>query len=79
MFRPTPNFTKITLEPFLPWKKRKRQGKADKLKQDVERKADFKAGKALVISDHEVFEFRPELISDDKEADDTHYNPRNRW
>nr|KAF6337705.1 zinc finger CCCH-type containing 15 [Myotis myotis] len=38
------------------------------------RKADFKAGKALVISGREVFEFRPELVDDDdEEADDTRY------
>ena len=38
------------------------------------RKADFKAGKALVISGREVFEFRPELVNDDdEEADDTRY------
>lgn len=38
------------------------------------RKADFKAGKALVISGCEVFEFCPELVNDDdEEADDTRY------
>nr|XP_056717087.1 zinc finger CCCH domain-containing protein 15 [Euleptes europaea] len=70
-----PNVTKITLESFLAWKKRKRQEKIDKAEQDMERrKADFKAGKALVISGREVFEFRPELVdADDEEADDTHY------
>ncbi|XP_032074810.1 zinc finger CCCH domain-containing protein 15 [Thamnophis elegans] len=69
------NVTKITLESFLAWKKRKRQEKIDKAEQDMERrKADFKAGKALVISGREVFEFRPELVdADDEEADDTHY------
>uniref|UniRef100_A0A8C0AEQ7 Zinc finger CCCH domain-containing protein 15 n=1 Tax=Bos mutus grunniens TaxID=30521 RepID=A0A8C0AEQ7_BOSMU len=72
-----PNVTKITLESFLAWKKRKRQEKIDTLMyrtQDIERrKADFKAGKALVISGREVFEFRPELVDDDdEEADDTH-------
>uniref|UniRef100_A0A8D0Z3N5 Zinc finger CCCH domain-containing protein 15 n=1 Tax=Sus scrofa TaxID=9823 RepID=A0A8D0Z3N5_PIG len=47
-----PNVTKITLESFLAWKKRKRQEKIDKLEQDIERrKADFKAGKALVVDD----------------------------
>lgn len=43
--------TKITLESFLAWKKRKRQEKISKAEQDMERrKADFKAGKALVVS-----------------------------
>ncbi|KAH0621567.1 hypothetical protein JD844_023004 [Phrynosoma platyrhinos] len=70
-----PNVTKITLESFLAWKKRKRQEKISKAEQDMERrKADFKAGKALVISGREVFEFRPELVdADDEEADDTRY------
>ncbi|MEJ1281255.1 hypothetical protein NN561_012204 [Cricetulus griseus] len=74
-FEGRPNVTKITLESFLAWKKRKRQEKIDKLEQDMERqKADFKAGKALVISGHEVFEFHPELVNDDdEEADDTRY------
>ncbi|NIG58748.1 zinc finger CCCH domain-containing protein 15-like [Pontoporia blainvillei] len=67
--------TKVTLESFLAWKKRKRQEKIDKLEQDIEtRKADFKAGKALVISGCEVFEFRPELVDEEEEeADDTCY------
>ncbi|EHB03181.1 Zinc finger CCCH domain-containing protein 15 [Heterocephalus glaber] len=70
-----PNVTKITLDSLLAWKKRKRQEKIDKLEQDMgRRKADFKAGKALVISGQEVFEFGPELVSDDdEEADDTCY------
>ncbi|MEJ1288990.1 hypothetical protein NN561_020027 [Cricetulus griseus] len=39
-------------------------------------KADFKAGKALVISGREVFEFRPELVNDDdEETDDSRYIP----
>ncbi|KAL1764785.1 zinc finger protein CCCH domain-containing protein 15, partial [Sigmodon hispidus] len=57
------------------WKKRKRQEKIDKFEQDMERwQVDFKAGKALVISGCEVFEFHPELVNnDDGEADDTRY------
>ncbi|MCJ8732948.1 hypothetical protein PDJAM_G00217400 [Pangasius djambal] len=70
-----PNVTRITLETFLAWKKRKRQEKIDKALQDMERKkADFKAGKSLGVSGREVFEFRPELVNDDdEEADDTKY------
>lgn len=38
------------------------------------KKADFKAGKSLIVSGREVFEFRPELVDDDDaEADDTQY------
>ncbi|XP_028847285.1 zinc finger CCCH domain-containing protein 15 [Denticeps clupeoides] len=70
-----PNVTRITLETFLAWKKRKRQEKIAKAEQDMEKKkADFKAGKALGVSGREVFEFRPELVDDDDaEADDTKY------
>ncbi|XP_067843796.1 zinc finger CCCH domain-containing protein 15 [Heptranchias perlo] len=70
-----PEVTRITLETFLEWKKRKRHEKIEKAQQDLERrKADFDAGKAFGVSGREVFEFRPDLISaDDEEADDTQY------
>ncbi|KAI7808415.1 zinc finger CCCH domain-containing protein 15 [Triplophysa rosa] len=70
-----PNVTRITLETFLAWKKRKRQEKQAQAEEDMERKkADFKAGKAFGVSGREVFEFRPELVDDDdEEADDTKY------
>jgi len=69
------NVTRITLETFLAWKRRKRQEKVDKAREEMEKKkADFKAGKSLVVSGREVFEFRPELVDDDDdEADDTRY------
>ncbi|KAM6996979.1 zinc finger CCCH domain-containing protein 15 [Tautogolabrus adspersus] len=70
-----PDVTRITLETFLAWKKRKRQDKIDKAHDEMEKKkADFKAGKSLVVSGREVFEFRPELVDeDDAEATDTQY------
>uniref|UniRef100_A0A1A8C478 Zinc finger CCCH domain-containing protein 15 n=1 Tax=Nothobranchius kadleci TaxID=1051664 RepID=A0A1A8C478_NOTKA len=70
------NVTRITLETFLAWKKRKRQEKVDRAREEMEKKkADFKAGKSLVVSGREVFEFRPELIEDDDdEADDSRYD-----
>ncbi|XP_073489180.1 zinc finger CCCH domain-containing protein 15 [Aquarana catesbeiana] len=70
-----PNVTRITLESFLAWKKRKRNDRIVKAEEEMERrKADFKAGKSLGISGREVFEFRPELVDDDdEEADDTRY------
>ncbi|KAL6102187.1 zc3h15 [Pungitius sinensis] len=69
------NVTRITLETFLAWKKRKRQEKIDKAMLEMEKKkADFKAGKSLVVSGREVFEFRPDLIDeDDDEATDAQY------
>ncbi|KAI3362808.1 hypothetical protein L3Q82_001858 [Scortum barcoo] len=71
-----PDVTRITLETFLAWKKRKRQEKVDKARAEMEKKkADFKAGKSLVVSGREVFEFRPELVDDDDaEAVDTQYD-----
>ncbi|XP_067891677.1 zinc finger CCCH domain-containing protein 15 isoform X1 [Heterodontus francisci] len=70
-----PDVTRITLETFLEWKKRKRHEKTEKALQDLEkRKADFNAGKAFGVSGREVFEFRPDLINaDDEEADDAQY------
>ncbi|XP_037128062.1 zinc finger CCCH domain-containing protein 15 isoform X2 [Syngnathus acus] len=70
--------TRITLETFLAWKKRKRQEKVAKAQEEMEKKkADFKAGKSLVVSGREVFEFRPELVDDDDaEADETQYSNR---
>ncbi|NP_001086961.1 zinc finger CCCH domain-containing protein 15 [Xenopus laevis] len=70
-----PNVTRITLESFLQWKKRKRADRILKLEEEMEkRKEDFKSGKSLGVSGREVFEFRPELINDDdEEADDASY------
>lgn len=70
-----PNVTRITLQTFLAWKKRKRQEKVDKAREEMEKKkADFKAGRSLTVSGREVFEFRPELVDDDDaEAVDTRY------
>ncbi|KTG38031.1 hypothetical protein cypCar_00035012 [Cyprinus carpio] len=46
------NVTRITLETFLAWKKRKRQEKLAKAEQDMERKkADFKAGRAFGVEE----------------------------
>jgi len=69
------NVTRITLETFLAWKKRKRQDKVERAMEDMEKKrADFKAGRSLGVSGREVFEFRPDMVDeDDAEADDTRY------
>lgn len=58
-----PNVTRITLETFLAWKKRKRQEKQARAEQDMERKkADFKAGRALGVSKDEVTLFSSDVI-----------------
>ncbi|XP_073846649.1 zinc finger CCCH domain-containing protein 15 homolog [Musca autumnalis] len=60
-----PNTTKVTLETFLAWKKRKIQEKKDKMAADEERKkTDFSKGKQFGISGREMFSFNPDLVDD---------------
>ena len=43
--------TRITLDTFLAWKRRKRQEKVAKAEEDMEKKkADFKAGRSFGVS-----------------------------
>lgn len=59
------NTTKVTLETFLAWKKRKVQEKKDKLAADEERKkSDYSKGKQFGISGREMFSFNPDLVDD---------------
>lgn len=69
------NQTKVTLESFLAWKKRKIQEKKDLLAQEEEqKKRDYKSGRQFGISGREMFSFNPELATDnDLEDDDTAY------
>lgn len=65
------NVTKITLESFLVWKKKKRQEKQKELEASKEkRKTEFKSGVNAVISGREMFEFRPELVNQEDDDDD---------
>lgn len=60
-----PNQTRVTLESFLAWKKRKIQEKKDKLAAEEDRKkSDFSKGKQFGISGREMFSFNPDLIDD---------------
>ncbi|XP_017867460.1 PREDICTED: zinc finger CCCH domain-containing protein 15 homolog [Drosophila arizonae] len=60
-----PNQTRVTLESFLAWKKRKIQEKKAKLEADEERKKnDFSKGKQFGISGREMFSFNPDLVDD---------------
>lgn len=64
--------TKVTLESFLSWKKRKVEEKKQQLVKDEEKKRnDFvKHGRLLGLSGREMFTFNPELIAnDDEDAD----------
>lgn len=57
--------TKVTLESFLSWKKRKIQEKKIKLAEDEDqKKKDYKSGKQFGISGREMFSFNPELADD---------------
>lgn len=69
------NQTKVTLESFLAWKKRKIQEKKDLLaKEEEQKKRDYKSGRQFGISGREMFSFNPELATDnDLEDGDTAY------
>ncbi|XP_046734688.1 zinc finger CCCH domain-containing protein 15 homolog [Diprion similis] len=61
-----PNQTKITLNSFLAWKKRKLKQKADQAVKDEEkRRSDYKAGHQVGISGREMFSFDPTLAAGD--------------
>lgn len=61
-----PNQTKITLESFLAWKKRKLKEKKEQAIKDEEKKRnDYKAGRQVGISGREMFFFNPELATGD--------------
>lgn len=56
------NTTRVTLETFLAWKKRKLKEKEDKLKKESEKKKkDYHAGKDFGLSGREMFTFNPNL------------------
>lgn len=58
--------TKITLETFLAWKKRKLQEKKEQaIKDEEKRRNDYKAGRQVGISGREMFYFNPELAAGD--------------
>lgn len=63
--------TKVTLESFLAWKKRKIQEKKDQLaKEEEQRKKDYKSGKQFGFSGREMFSFNPELATQNDLDDD---------
>ncbi|KAG5897144.1 hypothetical protein JTB14_020873 [Gonioctena quinquepunctata] len=60
-----PKQTKVTLETFLSWKKRKIQEKKDQAQKDEDKKrSDYKAGRQVGLSGREMFSFNPELAND---------------
>ncbi|KAG5674409.1 hypothetical protein PVAND_004383 [Polypedilum vanderplanki] len=59
------NTTKVTLETFLAWKKRKLEEKRQAaLEEEKKKLKDFKAGKQFGISGREMFSFNPDLVND---------------
>ncbi|XP_028174626.1 zinc finger CCCH domain-containing protein 15 homolog [Ostrinia furnacalis] len=59
-----PNQTKITLETFLAWKKKKIKEKQEAMAKDEEQKRnDFRAGRAVGLSGREMFSFDPALAA----------------
>lgn len=65
-----PSQTKITLETFLAWKKRKIQEKKDAALRDEEKKRnDYKAGRQAGLSGREMFSFNPELAKESEMED----------
>uniref|UniRef100_A0A1B6E755 Zinc finger CCCH domain-containing protein 15 n=1 Tax=Clastoptera arizonana TaxID=38151 RepID=A0A1B6E755_9HEMI len=59
-------FTKITLDTFLAWKKRKiKEKKEAALKEEEKKRNDYKAGRQIGLSGREMFSFNPELATGD--------------
>lgn len=64
------NQTRITLETFLSWKKRKIQEKKDAaLKEEEKKRNDYKAGRQVGLSGREMFSFNPELAAENDMED----------
>jgi len=62
--------TKINLESFLEWKKRRVQGKkAAALQAEAHKKAEMKAGRSIGLSGRDMFTFRPEMAAEDQMED----------
>ncbi|XP_012281106.1 zinc finger CCCH domain-containing protein 15 homolog [Orussus abietinus] len=60
------NQTRVTLETFLAWKKRKlREKKEQAIKDEEKKRSDYKAGRQVGISGREMFFFNPELAAGD--------------
>jgi len=68
--------TKVTLESFMMWKRRKLTEKKEALQKDQDKKLkEFKAGNKIGLSGRDMFTFNPELANEaemyDDEGDDT--------
>ena len=64
------NTTKVTLESFLAWKKRKVEEKRQaQLEEEKKKMKDFKSGKQFGISGRDLFNFNPDLVQDNMDED----------
>lgn len=75
-----PNVTKVTLETFLAWKKRKVEEKKQQLIKDEEKKRNeyVKHGRHVGLSGREMFTYNPDLIANDDEEADNDIDYRHR-
>ncbi|XP_055680040.1 zinc finger CCCH domain-containing protein 15 homolog [Lutzomyia longipalpis] len=65
-----PKQTKVTLESFIAWKKRKLEEKKEKIRKEEEKKRnEFKSGKNIGLSGREMFSFNPDLVNDGQMED----------
>lgn len=69
------NVTKVTLESFLAWKKRKIvEKKEEKIIEENKKKANFKLGLHQGLSGRDLFTFNPNLIGEDDDGIDDGYD-----
>ncbi|XP_030832320.1 zinc finger CCCH domain-containing protein 15 [Strongylocentrotus purpuratus] len=67
----TGNLTKINLQTFMQWKKRKIAEKVEKLEADQNKKRnELKQGKSLGVTGRELFSFKPEMVGEDDDEGD---------
>ncbi|XP_076039510.1 zinc finger CCCH domain-containing protein 15 homolog [Oratosquilla oratoria] len=65
------NTTRVTLETFLAWKKKKLREKKEAAEKETDKKRnDLKQGRALGISGREMFTFNPEMAAGEDEMED---------
>ncbi|CAJ0593876.1 unnamed protein product [Cylicocyclus nassatus] len=68
------NLTKVTLQSFVAWKKRKLREKKQKEEEEEKAKKDkIKAGRALGMSGRDLFTFNADACVDDEDAEDVEF------
>lgn len=73
------NTTKVTLETFLAWKKRKIvEKKQEKIIEETKKKSNFKMGLHQGLSGRDLFTFNPTLVADDDDGVDDGFDYKTR-